>query len=83
MKVKIGVKITVGFVVMLALIGILGVVSFLSLAKSGHNLDSIQTSSQRLILAMQIQNSLLREQPVQPALLPTVIRRIISRWKKH
>lgn len=57
MKVKIGVKITVGFVVMLALIGILGVVSFLSLAKSGHNLDSIQTSSQRLILAMQIQNS--------------------------
>lgn len=52
---RIGIKITGAFVTMLLLTGILGVMSFFFLTKSGQNLDSIQQSNHRLSLAMQIQ----------------------------
>lgn len=56
-KLTIGMKISCGFIVMVGLIAILGVISLVSLKSFAHHLEAIDKANQRLVLAMQVENS--------------------------
>ncbi|WP_371371997.1 methyl-accepting chemotaxis protein [Sporomusa aerivorans] len=56
-KLRIGAKITLGFVTMLILIILLGGIAYVSLKSFSKNLAAIDTANQRLQLAMQIEES--------------------------
>lgn len=56
MKLNLSTKITIGFSIMLLLILLLGGNSYISLSSSMVSLTNIENASQRMILAMQIEN---------------------------
>lgn len=58
-KLKIGAKISLGFVIMLVLIVLLGGVAYISLQSFSKNLAAIDAANQRLQLAMQIEESFI------------------------
>lgn len=57
LKLKIGAKISLGFVVMLVLLVVLGSSSYFTMSSSKANVDEINTASQRLLLEMKIENT--------------------------
>ncbi|BBB91753.1 MAG TPA: methyl-accepting chemotaxis protein [Methylomusa anaerophila] len=56
-KIQIGIKIGIGFFIMLGLIATMAVVAVISLQSFSRNLDAIDKANHRLTLAMQIESS--------------------------
>ncbi|HEY3424575.1 MAG TPA: methyl-accepting chemotaxis protein [Negativicutes bacterium] len=56
-KLRIGTKISLGFMIMIILIAVLGIVAVISLNSFATNLDTIDQATQRLTLATQIEDN--------------------------